>query len=43
MLRFGLIEKRPVFTEYAARLAARPAYQRMEAVNARVREEHGLE
>ena len=43
MLQFGLIEKRPVFTEYAARLAARPAYKRMEAVNARVREEHGLE
>ncbi len=43
LLHFGLIEKRPAFTAYAERLAARPANQRAQAVNARVREEHGLQ
>jgi glutathione S-transferase len=42
MLRFGLLEKRPAFTEYVERLAARPAYQRAEEINARVAAERGL-
>ncbi len=42
MLRFDMLEKRPAFTEYAARLAARPAYQRAQEINARVRAERGL-
>lgn len=43
MLRFGMLEKRPAFTEYVERLAARPAYQRAQEINARVRAEHGLQ
>ncbi len=42
MLRFGQIEKRPTFTAYAERLAARPAQQRAEEINGRIRKEHGL-
>lgn len=43
MLQFKMIDPRPVFTEYAERLAARPALQRADAVNAAVMKEHGLE
>ncbi|MBC7173697.1 MAG: glutathione S-transferase family protein [Polyangiaceae bacterium] len=43
MLRFDMLEKRPAFTGYVERLAARPAYQRAQEVNARVRAEHGLQ
>ena len=42
MLRFKLIEERPVFKAYAERLAQRPALQRAEARNAAVIAEHGL-
>ncbi|MBZ0119691.1 MAG: glutathione S-transferase family protein [Sandaracinaceae bacterium] len=42
MLRFDMIEKRPSFTAYAERLSARPALQRADEINARVRAEHGL-
>ena len=42
MLRFGQIEKRPAFTAYAERIAARPAQQRAEEINGRIRKEHGL-
>jgi glutathione S-transferase len=42
MLAFKMVELRPAFTAYAERLAGRPAWQRAEARNAAVREEHGL-
>lgn len=42
MLSFGMLEPRPVFTEYAARLDARPALQRANARNAEIGEAHGL-
>jgi glutathione S-transferase len=42
MLGFKMVEPRPAFTAYAERLTARPAWQRAEARNAAVREEHGL-
>lgn len=42
MLRFKMIESRPAFADYAARLASRPAFQRAEARNAAIREERGL-
>jgi glutathione S-transferase len=42
MLAFKLIDPRPTLTAYAARLTARPAYQRAEARNAAVRDAHGL-
>lgn len=42
MLRFNMVEPRPVFTEYAARLGARPALLRSDAKNAAVMAEHGL-
>jgi glutathione S-transferase len=42
MLQFKMIEPRPSFTAYAERVAARPALQRAEARNAKVRDEHGL-
>jgi glutathione S-transferase len=42
MLGFKLIEPRPVLTAYAERLATRPALQRANDRNAKVREEHGL-
>lgn len=42
MLAFDLIDTRPAFVEYAARLSARPASQRAEARNAAIRKELGL-
>ncbi len=42
MLMFGMLEKRPAFTAYAERLAARPAHQRAEARNGGVMADHGL-
>ena len=42
MLRFKMLEPRPLFTAYAARLDARPALQRAEARNAAVIAEHSL-
>jgi glutathione S-transferase len=42
MLRFQLIEPRPSFTDYADRLAQRPALQRAEARNQAIIEELGL-
>ena len=42
MLQFKMLEARPAFTEYAARLGARPALQRADAKNAAVAKEHGL-
>jgi glutathione S-transferase len=42
MLMFGMLEKRPAFTAYAERLAARPAMKRADARNAAVMAEHGL-
>jgi len=42
MLAFKMVEPRPAFAAYAERLTARPAWQRAEARNAAVREEHGL-
>jgi len=42
MLRFGMLEKQPVFTAYTERLAARPAAQRADARNAAVMAAHGL-
>jgi glutathione S-transferase len=42
MLTFKMLEPRPVFTAYSARLAERPALIAAEARNAAVREEHGI-
>jgi len=42
MLRFKMIEERPVFRAYCERLAQRPALQRADARNAAVIAEHGL-
>jgi glutathione S-transferase len=42
MLRFKMLEPRPAFTAYDARLAARPALQRAEARNLAIAKEHGL-
>jgi len=42
MLRFKMIEPRPVFAAYAERLAARPALLRAEARNEAVIDERGL-
>ncbi|MDP9149159.1 MAG: glutathione S-transferase family protein [Myxococcota bacterium] len=42
MLAFKMVEPRPSFVAYGERLAGRPAWQRAEARNAAVREEHGL-
>jgi glutathione S-transferase len=42
MLRFKMIEERPVFTAYADRLGQRPAAQRADARNAAVMAEHNL-
>ncbi len=42
MVGFGMLEKRPVFTQYVERIDARPAYQRAVAKNAAVRAEHGI-
>lgn len=43
MLRFGMLEARPVFTAYAERLGQRPALQRADARNAAVMKEHGIQ
>jgi glutathione S-transferase len=42
MLMFKMIEPKPAFEAYVARLDARPAYQRSGAKNAAVMAEHGL-
>lgn len=42
MLRVKLLEPKPVFTQYAERLSARPACQRADARNAEIVKEHGL-
>jgi len=42
MLRFKMIEPRPVFTAYDERLSARPALQRADARNAAIVEERGI-
>ncbi|MEO7097517.1 MAG: glutathione S-transferase family protein [Polyangiales bacterium] len=42
MLRFGMLEPRPLFTAYNDRLALRPALQKAEARNAAIMAEHGL-
>ena len=42
MLGFKMLEPRPAFVDYAARLSAHPAVQRGDAVNARIIEERGL-
>jgi glutathione S-transferase len=42
MLRFKILEARPVFLAYADRLAARPALVRSEQRNAQVMKERGL-
>lgn len=42
MLRFGMLEPRPVFVAYSERLAARPGLQRADAKNAAVMAEHGI-
>ena len=43
MLRFKMIEPRPLITAYAERRAQRPALQRADARNAAVLKEHGLD
>lgn len=42
MLRFQMLEPRPTFTAYVARLDERPALKRADARNAAVMAEHGL-
>src|SRR5690606_22825246 len=42
MLRFGMLEPRPVFQAYADRLADRPALKRADEINAKVAKDHGL-
>lgn len=42
MMQFGMLDKRDSFAAYAARLRQREAAKRADAVNARMREEHGL-
>jgi len=42
MLRFGMLEARPVFTSYVERLGQRPALQRADARNDAIAQEHGL-
>lgn len=42
MLMFKMIDPKPAFGEYVARLEARPAFQRSAARNAAVMAEHGL-
>lgn len=43
MLTFGMLEPRPSFQAYAARLSARPALQRADEINAKIRKERGLD
>lgn len=42
MLRFKMLEGSPAVLAYSDRLAARPALQRADAINARISAEHGL-
>jgi glutathione S-transferase len=42
MLRFKMLESRPLFTAYADRLGQRPALQRADARNTAIMAEHGL-
>jgi glutathione S-transferase len=42
MLRFKMLEPKPVFTAYGERLGARPASQRTDAKNLAIAKEHGL-
>jgi glutathione S-transferase len=42
MLGFKMLEPRATFTAYSERLAQRPAFQRSQERNAKVREEHGI-
>jgi len=42
MLRFGMLEARPVFTAYVERLNQRPALQRADARNEAVAKERGI-
>ncbi len=42
MLMFKMIDPKPAFADYVARLEARPAFQRSNAKNAAVMAEHGL-
>lgn len=42
MLLFKMLEARPAFDAYVERLAARPAFQRADARNAAIIQEHGL-
>jgi len=42
MLRFGMVDKRPVFDTYVGRLAKRPALQRADEINAKIVAERGL-
>jgi glutathione S-transferase len=42
MLRFGMLEAKPAFTEYVERLNARPALQRADARNEAVMKERGI-
>ncbi len=41
-LMFKMIDPKPLFTDYVARLEARPAFQRSSARNAALMAEHGL-
>ncbi|MEO6185668.1 MAG: glutathione S-transferase family protein [Steroidobacteraceae bacterium] len=42
LLMFKMIDPSPVYTDYVARIEARPAFQRSSARNAALIEEHGL-
>lgn len=42
LLMFKMVDAKPVFSDYVARLEARPAFQRSAARNAQVMAEHGL-
>ncbi len=43
MLQFNMLESRPRFVDYTARLSARPAAQAAQAKNAAIAKEHGLD
>jgi hypothetical protein len=42
MTTFGMLDKRPEYLAYTARLDARPAYVKSREVNDRIVEERGL-
>jgi hypothetical protein len=42
LIRFKMLEARPAFVDYAARLSARPAAQAAQAKNAAMIAQHGL-